>query len=306
MRSLSELTWMRAMGSMLLLAAGLPALAAEDCPPTGWTRESLQALKAETFRIEADAPRHRLAQDLLACLSHPDPTLRDDIALQAFTTWLRNDWIDVQTRLALLEALQSELSQAEGRDPGFTKPFAALVLAEVARTDRRQAWLTPEQRAGLVRSAARYLSSVRDYRGFVAGEGWRHGVAHGADLAMQLAFNPALDKAQLDQLLEAVASQVAPAGHAYVFGEPERLARPVLLVAARGLHSEAEWQAWLEAAAAPPAGGWDGVFDDAAGLVRRHDVRAFLLGLYVQARESPVAGVQAMLPALRAQLEKVP
>jgi hypothetical protein len=94
---------------------------------------------------------------------------------------------------------------------------------------------------------------VRDYRGFVAGEGWRHGVAHGADLLMQLALNPALDKAQLDRILGRVARQVAPPGQAYVFGEPERLARPVLFAAARGLHTEAEWTAWLaQAAAAPP------------------------------------------------------
>ena len=100
--------------------------------------------------------------------------------------------------------------------------------------------------------------------------------------------------------------QVAPAGHAYVFGEPERLARPVLFAAARGLHTEAEWTAWLAQVAAPPAGGWAGAFADTDGLARRHDVRAFLLGMYAQARDSQQAGVQALLPGLRAQLEAVP
>ena len=31
--------------------------------------------------------------------------------------------------------------------------------------------------------------SVRDYRGFDAKQGWRHGVAHGADLLLQLSRN---------------------------------------------------------------------------------------------------------------------
>jgi hypothetical protein len=123
---------------------------------------------------------------------------------------------------------------------------------------------------------------------------------------MQLALNPALDKAQLDRILAAVATQVAPQGEAYVFGEPERLARPVLWTAARGLHTEAEWTAWLARVAVAPTGGWESVFNDAGGLKRRHDVRAFLLGLYAGARDSDNAGVQAMLPGLRAQLEAVP
>jgi hypothetical protein len=51
---------------------------------------------------------------------------------------------------------------------------------------------------------------VRDYRGFDTAEGWRHGVAHGADLALQLVLNPAVDKPQIERLLAAVGRQVAP------------------------------------------------------------------------------------------------
>jgi hypothetical protein len=205
-----------------------------------------------------------------------------------------------------LERLQRAIDPARADAAGFAQPFAALVLAEIARTDRKQAWLEPAQRAALVEASATYLESVHDFRGFVAGEGWRHGVAHGSDLLMQLTLNPALDKAQLDRILAAVATQVAPVGQSYVFGEPERLARPVLFAAARGLHGEAEWTAWLAKVSAPPAGGWEGAFGDASALARRHDLRAFLLGLYAQARDSEQPGVRAMLPGLRAQLEAVP
>ena len=297
---------MRASSLPLLLLAAFSASPAQaECPPPGWDLARLQSLKANKLEIDA-AERDRLARGLLDCLASPDPELRDGIAYGAWALWLRGDQIDARTRRMALERLQAAIAPARADADGFEQPFSALVLSEVARTDRKKAWLTPAERAALVEASARYLESVRDYRGFTAGEGWRHGVAHGADLLMQLSLNPALDKPQLDRILAAVASQVAPRGQAYVFGEPERLARPVLFTAARGLHAESEWTAWLAQVAAPPAGGWERALEDAEGLQRRHDVRAFLLGLYVGARDSENPGVQALLPGLRAQLEAVP
>jgi hypothetical protein len=184
---------------------------------------------------------------------------------------------------------------------GFRQPFAALVLSEVARTDRLAAWMTAEQRAQLVDKAALYLVSVRDYRGFDPREGWRHGVAHGADLVTQLVLNAGVDRAGIDRLLASVARQVAPTGHAYVDGESERLARPVLYAAQRGLHTADEWQEWLLAVSAPaPLPDWGAAYQSREGLARRHDVLAFLYALYVNARESSDAKIQVLVPALQA------
>jgi hypothetical protein len=80
----------------------------------------------------------------------------------------------------------------------------------------------------------------------------------------------------------------------------------VVFAAARGLHTEAEWTAWLAKVAAAPAGGWSVVFANSDGLARRHDVRAFLLGLYLQVRDSDEPGLKSLLPGLRAQLAAVP
>lgn len=84
---------------------------------------------------------------------------------------------------------------------------------------------------------------MRDYRGFDDRQGWRHGVAHGADLLMQLSLNPAFGKPELTRIRDAVAAQVMPAGHAYVFGEGERMAAPIVYIARRGVFTEAEWTA---------------------------------------------------------------
>jgi hypothetical protein len=182
------------------------------------------------------------------------------------------------------------------------------VLAEVARTDRIEPWLTGAQRGELVETAASYVSSIVDYRGFDPKAGWRHGVAHGADLLMQLALNPAVDRAGVDRLLGAIAAQVAPAGeHSYIDGESERLARPVLFAAQRGLYMPDEWSAWLLKVASPaPLPNWAAAFESRAGLARRHNVNAFFYVLYVNARESSDQNIQALIPGLQAALKTLP
>lgn len=281
---------------------------ADDCPPSGHDRASLSTLKAAGFLLEDTAQRQALARGLLACLGAPDPQLRDGIAFEAYATWMRAGALDAATRTHLLSELSRLLQPEAADDAGFRAPFAALVLSEVARTDRIEPWLDASQRAALVESAAGYVESVRDYRGFHPREGWRHGVAHGADLLMQLALNPALDKAQLDRILAAVASQVAPAGeHAYVDGESERLARPLLFVALRGLHTRAEWDEWFRRLALPaPLPTWGDAFSSRQGLAKRHNLLAFLRAVYVGAREGGDQRLEILVPGLQATLKGLP
>jgi hypothetical protein len=289
---------------LVLLCCFAPAALA-GCPPEGWSRVELEALKKDSFKLTDTARRQALTLGLMDCLADPDPTLRDGIAYEALATWLRGDALTPETRRALMSQLLPRLTPDE---EGFEAPFAALVLSEVARTDRILAWMTPMQREDLVVIGSEYLESVRDYRGYDAAQGWRHGVAHGADLLMQLALNPALDRAQLDRMLAAVAAQVAPEGeHFYTYGEPERLARPVLFALKRGLHDEAAWSAWLQGVAAPaPMPDWSAAFSSQAGLAKRHNTRAFLLAVYAGLAESGDDALKAKLPAVVAALRAVP
>ena len=292
------------LSCLLLLSVFAPGLQAA-CPPDGWSRDALEALKSAGFKLEDSARRQALARGLLDCLADPDPGLRDGIAYEALATWLRGDALNHETRRLLMSQLLVRLTpDAEGYGP----PFAALVLSEVARTDRILAWMTPMQREDLVQIGSAHLASVRDYRGFDESQGWRHGVAHGADLLMQLALNPALDREQLDHILAAVATQVAPAGeHFYTYGEPERLARPVLFALQRGLHDEAAWSAWLQGVVAPaPLPEWSAAFSSQHGLAKRHNTRAFLLALYVGLAESGDEAMKARVPAVVAALRVVP
>ncbi|QNP40008.1 DUF2785 domain-containing protein [Lysobacter solisilvae (ex Woo and Kim 2020)] len=300
-------TFRRFLLATCLLPVGLaPAFAGAACPPAGSDRASLQALKAADFALADTAARERLALGLAGCLGDPDPALRDGIAFEALSTWMRRQQLSDATLAALRDRLRPLLVAEDPR--GFQRPFAALVLAEVARTDRIRPWLDAAQREQLVADAVDYLCGVRDYRGYVDGEGWRHGVAHGADFALQLALNPALDAGQLERLRDAVAAQVAPAGHAYIHGESLRLARPIVFIARRDLHDAGDWQRWLQAVAAPaPLPDWNAAFASEAGMVRRHDVLAFVTALYLLAQEQDDAATrERLLPGLRAVLKEMP
>ena len=285
--------------SLCLLAT---PLFAAPCPPAGYDAAALRELKAQRFALPVSAAKPALAQALLACLSDPDPELRDGIAFEALSQWLRAGDFDPTTLRSLRESLYATLDGADA--DGFARPFAALALSEIARTDRIAPWMRADERAAMVERAAAYLESVRDYRGYDPRDGWRHGVAHGADWLLQLSLNPALEPAQQQRLIAAIATQAVPAsGHAYVFGEPERLARPLLAAAAHAQWPAERWQAWVSTLAAK-VGALDRS-DYAGWLGRRHDLRAFLLQVHWLAGRSEDAQIRALGAAVEEALKRL-
>lgn len=287
----------------MLLAHAMPAMGQGACPPAGTDLKSLRMVKQQGFAVDA-AARDVLVEALLPCLGDADPALRDGIAYEAYAAWMRGKQLDADALRKLRDRLYDALQQPD--EAGFRQPFAALVLSEVARTDRVEPWMTTEERAAMVRVATGYLVNVRDYRGFVDGEGWRHGVAHGSDWLMQLALNPALERKQLDAILQAVARQVVPdSAHAYVFGEPGRLARPVLYAARRGALTEQEWTEWFGAMPAR-LGDPAGAYDDAGWLAKRHDLLAFLAAVHLEADQADDANIRALKAPVLAAIRAIP
>lgn len=278
-----------------------PGLAAAGaCPPPSLDKAALRALAAAKWQLADEREREPLALALLPCLASPDPELRDELAFTALSHWLRSQALSQEaTRRLGSHALQA-LAAPDGE--GFDAPFAALLLAEVARVDRLRPLWSAAEREQVLTAAERFVSLARDYRGFDAAQGWRHAVAHGADLLMQLALNPALDRPALDRVLAAVAAQVAPSTHFYVFGEGERLMRPVAFVAQRALHSADDWTAWVQqlAASARPD---TNAPTTLATLARQHNLKAFLLALHAVLHEAGDATMrERLLPAVSTTL----
>ena len=243
---------------------------------------------------------------LADCLSDPDPGIRDGIAFEGLSKLLRSGSVDA----AALGGLRDRLLVVVARGgTALQTSFPALTLAEVARTDRLKPWMTDADRQQLVDAAAHFLNSISDYRAFTQAEGYFHSVAHGADFVLQLALNAAVTKPQLDRLLAAIATQVAPQDPAVAYwaGEPDRLARAVIFIAQRKLHSDEEWKAWFATVMNPrPLAAWDAAFKTEAGIRKRHNARAFLLSVFATASTSDDGGIRQLSTPARDALKLVP
>ncbi|MES2317910.1 MAG: DUF2785 domain-containing protein [Pseudomonadota bacterium] len=282
----------------LIAACFIHGAATAACAPAGLTRLQLTQLGASKWEVADHAKRQALAIGMLDCLADPDPALRDGIGFESLQVWMRTQKLDVATMQTLRSALVARLKAA---DPsGVAQPFAALVLAEVVRADRVKPYLSEPERAELVRAATTYLSNVRDYRGFDEKEGWRHGVAHGADLMLQMAVHPALGKAEHQLMLAAIAAQASTPAHFYRYGEGERLMAPVFYLARRSTLDAADWEAWFASlipAAAPQS---------QATLASRHNLKSFLYPLYASLAESKDEAQRArLLPIVTKALKQL-
>ena len=292
------------LGSVLLISACTTPQSAthSSCEPLGLGAPELSALKANDFDVKRPGA---MAVALVDCLGDPDQNTRDGIAYEAITHWLRGaELTDPEVRelkVALLAAVDTPDKE------GFRAPFAALVLSEVARFDRETAFMTAEERSGFVAEAAKYMSNVEDYRGYDDAEGWRHGVAHGADWLMQLSLIPNVSDTDLIILRDTVASQIMPSGHAYIHGESERLARPIVFVARHGTIAKDDWTEWFTRLADPaPFGNWGQAYRSEEGLARLHNLKGFLNVIYVNASTSTSENVKALLPGATAALQSLP
>ncbi len=216
---------------------------------------------------------------------------------------MRTQKLDPATMQSIRTALQARLSAPD--KTGFGQPFAALVLAEVVRADRVKPWLSDAERAALVGAGTGYLAGVRDYRGYDEKDGWRHGVAHGADMMLQMAVHPALGKPEHQAILAAVAAQLSAPGkqaspHFYHYGEGERLMAPVFYLARRTTLEAADWEAWFAALAPAKAA------QSQAALAHRHNLKSFLYPLYASLAESKDEAQRArLLPIVTKALKQL-
>lgn len=279
---------------------------AEPCFAGGWSKKRLLDLKDDAFIIDT-ADRQKLALQLRYCLASADPMVRDEVAYQAYFTWLRAADIDKTTTVLLFDALLTDIEQRRNDVHQVYLPFAVLVLAEVVRVDRKTPYLSANQRQRLTVTISDYLDSLRDYRGFDEEVGWRHGIGHSADLMLQLMLNSQITAGQINLMLKAIAKQVRPSKeHFYIYGEPERLAMPVLYAMLRQDLSADEWQLWLaEITSSLPFANWQGVFQSQQGLAQRHNVKAFLLSLYHGVTGSNNHKLEGFKPMLEQALQKV-
>jgi hypothetical protein len=279
----------------------------QQCFSSEWKKRDLLSLKKNKFVIVNQDKKEQLALQLLNCLANPDPEIRDGIAFEAISHWLRNDKISHSVYIEMFEALTNALEKEVSDPAGVYQSFSMLVLSEVARVDRKSPFLTDKQRSYLVNIGSHYLTNLRDYRGFSSKVGWRHGIAHSADLMLQLALNPAVNKSMLDKVLQALSSQITAHDlHSYTQGEPKRIAMAVIYIFLRGEHNIDEWGSWIKKLSEPaPFNQWQNVYQSEKGLVKLHNTQSFLYALYAIIKPSKNETLVGMIPQLEQAIKEV-
>ena len=106
---------MRALLAVVLLLGVSLAPARAACPPEGKTREQLEALKVLKWTVPDAAERQVLAEGLVDCLADADPTLRDGIAYEALSHWMRAGEIDELGLRSLRDRLYAGLQARRSR-----------------------------------------------------------------------------------------------------------------------------------------------------------------------------------------------
>ena len=136
---------MRRHGWLLGLALLGSAPAMAMCPPSGYDKAGLQALKSAGFAVADPAGKQALAMGLVDCLGDPDPLLRDGIAYEALQHWMRAGDFDAAFLRRLRDALYAGLdaddasadqvgelvgdAQVAGPDAGHQAEFGVVRLA---------------------------------------------------------------------------------------------------------------------------------------------------------------------------------
>lgn len=269
---------------ILAVACGCALEAAAACPTEDWPASRRERLIAAGFELQP-GERETLARELPDCLGEADPRVRDEFALAALTHWLRGAALEAPLRREIGARLLALLVDPQDAS-GLRRPFVAIALAELVRADRLAPDYDQARHDAFLAAALGYLDGIDDYRAFDPREGWRHAVAHAADLALQLGLHPHTDAGARAALLAALTRRIAPAdAPGYAHGEAERLARAVHFLHAHDAQSAEATGAWLDRLVDPsPWPDWSHSYRSLAGLARRHNTLAFLHALGFAAR----------------------
>jgi hypothetical protein len=253
---------------------------------------------AEGLAVPSDRPLDDLTADLTRLLGSPDPAEREGTAYATLAAWVeRGVYDDLLPGLGggMAAGLRVGLGRA-GDDSVFRRSCSVLVLARCVSRDNELALVPRDTLFDWGDRIATWYLRERDVRGHVAGKGWAHAVARGADAIGALAGSPHFGATELTVLLDVLADRVLlPVEQTYAHGEPDRIAMATLAVLRRNVLSLEVLEPWVRrlaaAARAPDAadtsdsgsGGAAGSGADADDPFRTTgNPEAFLRALYLQ------------------------
>lgn len=212
---------------------------------------------------------------LIDCLASKHPALRDEFAFTELSSRLRDNTFAPDELVDYFNQVTSSI--LSDKQTTYHRSFLTLALSELARVDRKSPYLNQSQREQLVNIAVKLFSQTTDFTGFNEEVGYVHQIPHTADLVLQLALNPGIDKQQIIELSKSLAKVINPTPiHFYHYNEPDRLVRASVYLMMRSELKESYWQQWLGHLSTYKKGDWNRAYEDNEGLAAMHNTQSYL------------------------------
>ena len=274
-----------------------PALAAHD-------REFWRGIVGQDYRVPDGESAVALLEELNGYLGSPDPELRDEFAYSIPAAWI---YRDQRLTAAELNAFRTKWTAnltvgvgTIGSDTLLLRSFSALDLSLLAALDTKHEFLGRPEFGELLTAAVDYMNAERDLRGWEPDKGWFHATAHTADLLKFLGRNGKLAVADQGRILDAIAGKLAASGHAFGFGENERLARAVESLVLRPDFDAARFEAFLAPLPGRSKAVWDAARLDPTEFAALQNAKDLLRTLFTD-----LAQAEHLAPAAEAARSQV-
>jgi Protein of unknown function (DUF2785) len=171
-----------------------------------------------------------------------DPLLRDNLIYTLFFQLIIEDNL-LESDL-LKELLQKCLNHLlfygigdKETDTVFTRAFTTLLIALILYRDNEEDFLSQAEVDQVRVHLIRYINEEKDLRGYVAGKGWAHSIAHVADAFDELIKNPKINRDLYPEILQSLWNKIFISDSVYHHDEDERVLIPILEMLNRGLDS---------------------------------------------------------------------
>src|SRR5579872_989287 len=282
----------------------------------------LQTIVNNDYMLPPQQSVEALTPELLKNLGSADPERREQSAT-ILEKWFNRGYYSPDDLSRIIAHLSNNLTVGlgeQGTDTVLLRSFSALTLAEIAYYGFEHPFLTENQLRQLLEDGLAYFLAERDLRGHEAGPGWIHAVAHGSDLLAALALHDVLQVADLERIMEAIATKVAPPiPHVYLYNEDQRMVRAVLWTLQRNLLTMGFISNWLDRITHYDGktigvesflallDGNKSAIDNTTSISILHNTKQFLCSLYFHLIniEQPPVVLTELLPQIRTALEPI-
>jgi len=282
----------------------------------------LQTIVNNDYMLPPQQSVEALTPELLKNLGSADPERREQSAT-ILEKWFNRGYYSPDDLSRIIAHLSNNLTVGlgeQGTDTVLLRSFSALTLAEIAYYGFEHPFLTENQLRQLLEDGLAYFLAERDLRGHEAGPGWIHAVAHGSDLLAALALHDVLQVADLERIMEAIATKVAPPiPHVYLYNEDQRMVRAVLWTLQRNLLTMGFISNWLDRITHYDGktigvesflallDGNKSAIDNTTSISILHNTKQFLCSLYFHLIniEQPPVVLTELLPQVQTALDPI-